>query len=261
MDVQFDVSVEGETWEKLPQNPTAVIVGNQAVFNARLGLPFPPTGGINRNQFANSRRAILHNLDMAVQELSEAWDHLEGGWKHHKKTPRVPDQNEVLLELADVVLFLANVIGFAGSDVNAPPGSMYDARTTFVVPPDPILALAGFEELIKNYSHAEGAHGAPWEGKTAAVINGLRASVVTLSESLRNAGLPDESTPVEHMTRVLDSVSAGVMNQINVCVYTAMTVPSLYELGKGARDACSEVFFNVICHKQRVNHRRQDKGY
>lgn len=54
-----------------------------------------------------------HMIEMGIQEASEAWDLLEGGWKHHKTNPKPTDWSELLMECVDVAVYLSNACFYA----------------------------------------------------------------------------------------------------------------------------------------------------
>ena len=115
------------------------------------------------------RRAV-HMLDMAVQECSEAWDLLEGGWKHHKKNPKPTDWAEVKMEIVDVFVFVINAQLY-GTARNVGDGDFFFS--------------AKDEEL---YGHGAGAHGDDRSKKIATYVNGLRTKLVMAADFARRYG-------------------------------------------------------------------------
>jgi hypothetical protein len=200
---------------------------------------------------------VIHNLDMAVQEASEAWDMVEGGWKHHKTKPKSVDEAELIMELVDVAHFLYNAYLFMGGDpseemvaASVNRGKQGLSYTKFGIDVAWSIGTRSWttngDRMRHVYSHAEGSHGEEWVGEAATRINFLREKIMETAMSCRTA--------VEHFgAKNLVPPMSGAM--------FLDTVPWLYAALDVIPSASKEAYYGAFIQKNDINFARQDQGY
>jgi hypothetical protein len=205
----------------------------------------------------------LHHLDMAVQECSEMWDQLEGGWKHHKRQPRPADRDEALLEAIDVLTFAINAYLYTGgeSDAELVAALINRSATIAVAAPRCDLGWAwdrwgqffsekGSRGIIALYGHGDGAHGAQWEKTTAAFVNSVRSKISDAASTLRGA-----LASMSREQRAFDKFPAAPG-----FIYMEAVVPAV-ALCRSVPDCTIEEMYSAFCHKNDINFERQSRGY
>lgn len=201
----------------------------------------------------------LHHLDMGIQELSEAWDLLEGGWKHHKRNPDPPDADEILMELVDVAHFMYNAYLYMGGEAEQEVVAGLVARSNTQLH----LPRIGMSEawqlgdssvkrdrnkIDKLYGHGSGAHGVDWEKESATLVNAFRAKMFSVTETIRG-GL-ENLTPVQVKNF---PASSGF-------VYIELA-PWLFACAASIPGCTEQVFYSAFVKKSDINFARQDRGY
>lgn len=179
------------------------------------------------------RVRVIHSLDLALMEAAEAYDQLEGGWKHHKRNPKSPDWNEVAMELVDVACFVLNAAIYSGNDI-------------VVNDLDAIWRSSSskrYARSVEMYSHANGAYGDQDVKNTATAVRHMMAALVDYSEHIRRT--PDEWVMDERIT------NARLTTNMRNIARAFQCIPN------GAID----YFYSAFMHKARINHQRQDNGY
>lgn len=242
----------------LPADPQCDMISRQQAFQRRLGI-WDDRISSRFPTFVLPGRAI-HNLDCAVQEASEAWDMVEGGWKHHKKNPVPVDRTELLLELVDVASYVYNAhLCLGGRAEGELIAKDYAAcREISIVPSradlDFFWNAAGSEPVSKItralYYHGKDAHGEGWVKDAAAWINRLRASIVDSATALR-AGLQQMS----RSQRAPEAFPPGpgfIPDQVFTILYGAV---------RSLPDATMLEFYSAFVHKNEINNKRQSDGY
>ena len=199
---------------------------------------------------------MLHHLDMGIQEASEAWDMLEGGWKHHKTKPKPADEFEVLSELVDVAHFVFNAYLYAGGEPDADSVAVLAARSKQELK----LPTIGIEEvwgigvrswdrkghrLRAMYGHGDGAHGADWEKETATRVNYLRSKIFEVASTVR-FGMDQASGPIPTAPGYI------YIEIVPWLVGAAAAIPSCDRW---------EVFYSAFVSKNEINFKRQAGGY
>lgn len=197
---------------------------------------------------------VCHHLDMARHEACEAYDMLEGGWKHHKRNPKPADANEVLMELIDVAHFVYNAYIFMGGCPEAQLVAMCLNRSK-----DRLAALRmGLAEAwhlseqawinsphVRLWSHSDGAHGDDWEKFCATRVNFLISQIEQTCRTIR------------------DGIAAGHVHQLTPAsgfVY-AEIVPWLYAAARSVPGTTEQVFYSYFMHKNNINLQRQLGNY
>lgn len=202
-------------------------------------------------------RRVLHNLDCASQEASEAWDMLEGGWKHHKRNPERPDPGEVVLELVDVMAYVINAFLFMGGDTDA---ALVAKSISFSQEVSIIPLAAGLEygfdvpklgrltdNVFKLYDHGQGAHGELWVKQCAAWVNFLRSQVFRVSDTIRHGIATVGEDP-----REFPPAPGFVWWEI---------VPAICGAASAVPGIGPEEFYSAFMHKALINQRRREEGY
>jgi hypothetical protein len=203
----------------------------------------------------------LHHLDMGAQECSEAWDMLEGGWKHHKCKPNKTDRTELMLELVDVAHFLINAYLFMGgqSDKHLVAAAVGRSRESLKLPYIDFQYVwdLGGRSWVGNkakiealYSHGEGAHGEDWEKVAATSVNYLRSKINTVSDAIRH-GL-SELPRAKRQHDTFPPASGFVFIE---------TMPWLCVAVQCLPDSTVEEFYSAFIHKNDINFQRQAGGY
>lgn len=204
---------------------------------------------------------VLHNLDMGIQECGEAWDMVEGGWKHHKTQPQAADPDELLMELIDVAHFAINAYLFMGGQYEPEmvAAAVGRSRQEIKLPRIDFEAAWGFGErswkahgskLEALYGHGRGAHGQDWEKTAATRINYLREKMTEVAMTMRN-GMKDMSAS-QRTPENFPAASGYVFIEI---------FPWLYGAAQAIPGCTKEVFYSAFVHKNDINFARQDRGY
>ena len=204
---------------------------------------------------------VLHNLDMGIQECGEAWDMVEGGWKHHKTKPTAADPDELLMELVDVAHFAINAYLFMGGQTEPVlvAASVGRSRQELRLPSISFEDAWGFGErswgrhgskLEALYGHGRGSHGQDWEKIAATRINYLREKMCEVALTMRN-GMKDMSAS-QRTPKNFPAASGYVFIEI---------FPWLYGAAQAIPGCTREVFYSAFVHKNNINHARQDRGY
>jgi hypothetical protein len=242
-----------------PVEPSATMqedmLRDQIAFQRRLGIldeklsPLHPAFG----SYSDVSRAI-HNLDMARHEASEAYDMLEGGWKHHKTQPGEVDAEELLLELIDVLKFVFNACLQLGIEpsahgvakvVSSSGERKYVAiEWRHVWNTGAAAADADVNGIMSQYSHADGAHGPVWVKRTATRVNMLTSTIAAVADTLR---------------KYLASGGERVPGAAGY-VYSEI-VPWLCGAAASIPGVTPELFYAAMKHKTKIINRRFDEGY
>jgi hypothetical protein len=204
---------------------------------------------------------VLHSLDSAVQEASEAWDMLQGGWKHHRRNPPPVNRTELVLELVDVAAFLMNAYLFMGGQPEAEMIARVTVGTNvqkkIVVPAvtmEHVWHRAVDERerkfVLALYSHGWGAHGDDWVKTCAAHVNFLRSQVSSAAEVVRRA--------MAGMTRAERSPEKF---PANAGWLYAEVFPALYGAFASIPDCTPQEAYSAYVHKADVNDARQKAKY
>ncbi len=203
----------------------------------------------------------LHNLDMGIQECSEAWDMVEGGWKHHKTKPTPADPDELLMELVDVAHFAINAYLFMGGqhEPELVAASVGRSRQEIKLPKIDFDDAWGFGErswkrngpqLEALYGHGDGSHGPKWEKTVATRINYLRERMVGVAAIMRE-DLKRKSA-AQRTPQKYPAASGFVYIEV---------FPWLYGAVQAIPGITPTVFYSAFVHKNNINFKRQDEGY
>jgi hypothetical protein len=240
-----------------PADPQADMIRRQRDFQIALGLWDPRVSGRAPTFVLPGR--CLHNLDCAVQEASEAWDMLEGGWKHHKRQPAACDRTELMLELVDVFAYLANAHLFMGGSIESElvAGDVLAAGARIMsLRADMDWAWSKHEnkEFAKVtralYDHGGRAHGEQWVKDVASWVNRLRAKIVAAGETLRFG--------LQQMSRAERAPEAFPANP--AFIYLEL-FPLLYAAVASVPGASQQEFYSAFVHKAEINIGRLRGGY
>lgn len=257
MDIQQ--CANGVTLLPLGKDPQAEMISACIKFQASLGLFDERISDHPSHPYVQIRRAI-HQLDMGRQECAEAWDLLEGGWKHHKRKPRDPDRGELVMELVDIATFAFNAYIYMGGQPEAELVAACVNRSDQRVK----MGKLGLNEawdigertwrvngvpLTKTYGHGDGAHGEEWVKNVATRVNYLASKLSACVETLRTVvqEYPDAADDGSIMP-----ASGFVYIEVLPMVYGAMAA-----LPEGSR----QEFYSSFMHKNKINFDRQTKGY
>lgn len=202
----------------------------------------------------------MHHLDMAVQETSEAWDMVEGGWKHHKTKPEPPDVVELLMELVDVYHFVINAYLFMGGQPEAEMVAAAVNRGNTGIHLQSMemdyfwelgkrLYQARHAQLHRLFGYGEGAHGQPWEAEVAMRINFTRVQLTDVIGALRS-----------QMEAFDLKVNGFKFPAASGFVYHSV-VPPLFGAAAAIPGVRQEQFFHAFMHKNQINFDRQKSKY
>lgn len=243
---------------ELPGDPQGALLSRQREVQRRLGLWDERISPRGQTYCLPGR--VVHCLDCAVQEASEAWDMLEGGWKHHKQNPAEPSRHELVLELVDVMAYVMNAYLFMAGDSEQELVARLVGRSAGVkVVPiqmglDYTWSFAGGEamqrEVMGVFYHGTGAHGPDWVKRTAGWVNALRTRLVTTASALRHGMIqvgPDGRRP-----EVFQPIPGAIYWELFPWVYGALkSVP-----GMGQAE-----YYSAHQHKLDIIFSRIDGGY
>lgn len=251
----------------MPEDPQGDLMRRQIEFQERIGQWNPRLKDFGKEHFCLPKR-LLHHLDMCVQECSEAWDMVEGGWKSHKTNPTEPDPVEVLMELVDVWHFAINAYLFLGGQ----PEQELVAAACGRSPSQMRYPRVGLDEmwtlgemswerhgprLAGLYGHSGGAHGTDWEKQAATRINYLRSQVMKVAATTRS-GLETMGVHPRQARNKFPAASGYLYTQ--VMPWLAAAFQALPEL-PGVGPVTQQVVYSAFVHKNDINHARQDKDY
>lgn len=198
---------------------------------------------------------IIHHLDMGLHEAHEAYDMLEGGWKHHKTNPKEPDLEEVLMELVDVMHFVINAYIFMGGqptgrDVAAAVNVSREDRTPYMkIELSHVwsIGVGAWDKdavaLNNSYSHEDGAHGSDVTKQLATRVLRLIYAIQEVASTLRQFPLEEGSVP-----RAPGFIYKSIVPWI--CA-AAAAIPGMTH----------QLFYSAFVHKNDINHARQDNNY
>lgn len=235
------------------------MVSIQHEFQRRLGkwddriyVPLPGQR-INVLPMYSRQDVVLHSIDMAIQEASEAWDMLEGGWKHHKKNPKMPDINELIMEIVDVIAFSINAFLFSGGRSDRDLfKAQFNVRTGMEIPTtiqDIWKSSVDHAAREAVYGHGDGAHGPDWVKTVAADVNAMRSDLFTLAATIRSAR--STSRKMRDPQHFPSSPAAVYLGAVIPAIASASRIPG-----------CDpEVLYCAFHHKVSINNSRQDAGY
>lgn len=197
---------------------------------------------------------VCHHLDMARHEACEAYDMLEGGWKHHKRKPREADSNEVLMELVDVAHFVFNAYIFMGGcpEAELVAACLNRSKNRLAAMRMGLLeawSLGGrawdASQNVKLWDHGAGAHGQDWEKRCAARVNFLISQIESACRTIR------DGVAVKAVSNTTPA-SGFVYSEIIPWLYAAcQAIPGTTEL----------TFYSYFLHKNEINLRRQRGNY
>jgi|9_EtaG_2_1085328.scaffolds.fasta_scaffold00002_37 hypothetical protein len=236
----------------------AKIIKRQMDFQTLVGSYDSRLKDFGKKTFCLPRR-VIHHLDMGVQEASEAWDMVEGGWKHHKSNPVQADKDELLMELVDVMHFVVNAYLFMGGQPERELVAKVTASAMQVQVPafglDFAWALAERNgqgpnlAIYSMFSHADGAHGEDWEKKVAARINYLRQLLVDTAAAIRQQILVSNGAVNPHKFPPGSGfIYFTLMPEICAC---AQAIPGVK----------LDHLYYAFMHKNDINFKRQKDGY
>lgn len=253
---------DGITLTPMPKDPQADMIVRCHKFQELVGTWDHRIKGFGDKTWVRHDRAV-HHIDMAVQECSEMWDMLEGGWKHHKKNPSKPDRDEVMLEAIDVLTFAYNAYLFMGGEPEAEVISKLVGRSPSIpiVPPemdldwswskwDPWFTGGGKRGLIALYGHGDGAHGETWVKECAAYTNAIRARIGAVAETIRGALM---SMSREQRTPNVFPASPGYFYIEAVCSAVALV--------RAIPGSTQEELYAAFVKKNDINVQRQKDSY
>jgi dUTPase len=204
---------------------------------------------------------FFHMMDMAAQECSEAWDLLEGGWKHHKRKPSPANRDEVIGELVDVMHFLVNAYLFMGGKPSQIAlATAVSANQMGIAVPSMDFEMVynmGTRSMAANrskiealYGFGDGAHGEAWVKRVATSVNYLRSKITRTVEIVR-----DFSENLPRAQRAHDAFPA------RPGFVVIETWPWVMAAFADIPDATPELFFSSYMHKSDINFERQRSGY
>lgn len=239
-------------------DPQQDMIQRQIEFQKRVGTWDDSIKDYGPNPKCDPRK-VVWMLDLALQEASEAWDLVEGGWKGHKLNPDPMDDSEVLMELVDVAHYVWNAYAFAGGQPHPDlvAAAVCACRQNLQLPTlNMFLAWqkgtmlwsgGNSEDMEFKYGYHEWAHGTDAEKAVASRINCLRAQIAGVAETYRSSmvGFRDR----------LDKypVAPGfVFDEI---------VPHMYAAAAAIPGCDEQTFYSAFVHKNDINHGRQDDGY
>lgn len=251
----------------IPPHALAAMLGAQIEFQKQVGTWDEKVSAFPGYTYIRWDR-VLHHLDMAVQELSEAWDQVEGGWKHHKRSPRPPSREEVLMEIVDVLAFSLNAYAFSGGI----PDSRYisahflasDARDRSF---DKIFALgdgdfsALWEFLCARrakidptvavlWGYGDGSHGEPWEKNIAGHINYNREAMTAIASTHR--GFLLGASRAKRIYELFPPMPGYILQEA-----VLLTI----QLGTAVPDITAAEFYSAFMRKVAINNARQSAKY
>jgi hypothetical protein len=196
---------------------------------------------------------------MGGQECSEAWDMVEGGWKHHKTNPHDPDKLELMMELVDIMCFALNTYIYMGGQPESELVAAAVARSKEQMRYPKIgldeawvIGASSWErngpKMRALYDHGRGSHGREWTKEAATRINFLRAQFFDSAATIRY-GL-SRMTKAERET--FPPASGYVYIQLVPWICGAVqAIP-----GMGLQD-----LYSAFVKKDQINNERQDAGY
>jgi hypothetical protein len=207
-------------------------------------------------------KVAIHHLDMAAQECAEAWDQVEGGWKHHKKNPSPSDKEELLMELVDVAHFIINAYIFMGGQPESElmAKSVHKAGLTRILTQrltlDDIWRKAErftdeneFRQRLSMYDHGKGSFGEKWEKDCATRINYLTSQIFDTKEAIRY-----------QFTQINYLINGTKFPPASGFVYFG-TMPWLCFAAQSIPGVTLEIFYHAFMHKNTINNQRQDNNY
>ena len=259
------VSICAENFEliAMPNDPQGDMIGRQKKFQQRVGSyddNLKDYGPLTGETYCLPMK-VLHHLDMASQEVSEAWDMVEGGWKHHKTKPTPCDPDELLMELVDVLHFVYNAYLFMGGSpeeqlVAASVGRSKQEFRLPVVGFDDVWAM-GERSWKRNggrinalYGHGSGAHGPEWEKEVATRLNYLHSKIAQTTMTIRG-GL-EKMNARQRQPENFPSASGYVYIEI---------MPWLMTCFQAIPGCTQEMVYSAFVWKNDINHARQNDGY
>lgn len=249
-----------EVLTELPKDPQGDMIKRQREFQKLVGGWSDKLKDYGAETFCLPQRA-LHHLDMGIQECSEAWDLVEGGWKHHKRNPDPPDAAELLMELVDVAHFIFNAYLFMGGQpeqvmVAASVGRSREQLRYPEIGLDEVWTFGEMSwernggKLRAVYGHGEGSHGLDWEKEAATRINYLRTRMVETASSIRYG---------------LEQLSAAKRKPNEFPAGSGYVYIELMPWLTGALQAipgCDQAtFYSAFVHKNDINFKRQERNY
>lgn len=244
--------------DELPPKPEpqSDMIKRQVTFQTLVGAYDERLKDFGTRTYCDPFKA-LHHLDMASQECSEAWDIVEGGWKHHKKNPVPADKVELLMELVDVYHFILNAYIFMGGQPEAEMmAAAISGGLSVEVPRAPLEMFwdMGVKSMAMRhvnllYSYADGAHGEKWEGDVATRINCLRDALHNVSGALRQQIIAMEF-----------KVNGFQFPPGSGFVYLACA-PPLFAAVQAIPGVEMRHFYAAFKHKNDINLRRQRENY
>lgn len=259
--MKFQGCAEGfEILEKIPDDPQSDMMLRQVAFQSLVGTWDDRLKDFGGRTYCLPM-TVLHNLDMASQECSEAWDMVEGGWKQHKTQPTRADPAELFMELIDVAHFIFNAYLFMGGQpekelVAAAVGRSKQELRLPEIGLDEAwhLASRSYERnggrIEALYGYGSRSHGQAWEKAVATRINYLRHKIMKAADTIR-LGLGRLS--VEERTPQKFPPSSGY-------IYIEL-MPWVYGAAQAIPDCDAQAFYSAFCHKNAINFERQDQGY
>lgn len=243
---------------KPPRDCQADMINRQIKFQRLIGTWDDRLKDYGTDPFC-APRTVLHHLDMAVQECSEAWDMLEGGWKGHKRHPDPVNRTELLMELVDVAHFLINAYVFMGGQAESEmvAKSVGRSKSHIALPSISLEDVwrfgekgwAGNSKLFEvGYSYADVSHGEPWVKEAATRVNYLRSQIFKTADTIRYGYM--NATPAARET--FPAASGYVYIE---------TMPWLYAAVQAVPGVTTETFYRAFVHKNDINFKRQERGY
>lgn len=256
---EFDIDGDHPEIDWSDGDPQSRMILQQIRFQGLVGSWDKRIQDYGSAKFCKPRSAV-HHLDMAIQECAEAWDMVEGGWKHHKTNPDECDRGELLMELVDVAHFLVNAYIFMGGQpekqmVAAAVGrSREELRLPeFGLDHAWMLGHRSYEgnggTITALYGHGRGAHGQEWEAAVATRINYLRMKITEVSESIRY-----------QMRKMNLIINGKTFPPASGYVYVE-TFPWLCGAVEAIPGSSLDTFYAAFMHKNDINFQRQRRNY
>jgi len=241
---------------ELPDDAQQIMIDLQILFQRRLGKYDPRLSKLHPTEKSfTDHKKVMHNLDMALHEAHEAYDMLEGGWKHHKKNPVEPDWDEVLMELVDVLHFLYNAYIFMGGmssgedvarSINACTNLNEPYRTIELRHVWPIGTTAwdkNRRNFVIKYDYGDGAYGSDATKECATRVLRLIYAIQETASTIK------------------DVVSAsGFLSPASGFVYYD-TVPWVMAAAASIPGCTPKHLYSAFLHKNNINNKRQDNSY
>lgn len=237
------------------RDPQGTMINRCIKFQRSLGHYDDRLSDMPTRPFCMPKR-VLHHLDMARHECAEAYDMLEGGWKHHKTKPKIPDMGEVAMELVDVGHFLFNAYAYMGGagEAELVAAAVNRADDRIKVPKmtmDDAWSI-GTRAFTKNghviealYGYGDGAHGDASVKQMATRVNYLLSKISATAETVR--------VGIEQTSGRLPPASGFIYME---------TVPWLYACAALLpHEDPQRLFYSSFIRKNDINFERQQKGY